>query len=75
MGANLMAVDANLMAVERRVQVLHTALMTSTRALEAPEPLQHLPAALQPGGQHLPGERPAGHRMGNQASDSLDEAG
>lgn len=72
---DLVVMGSNLMAVERRAQVLHTALVTSIRALEDPEPLQHLPGPLQPGDQTLPGGQPAGRRMGDPASDPLDEAG
>jgi NTE family protein len=61
---DLEVMGSNLMAVERRIQVLQTALVTSTNALRDPEPLQHLPRPIS-----------AAERDVAAASRRLDEAG
>jgi NTE family protein len=44
---DLEAMGSNLMAVDRRTQVLQTALVTSLRALADPELLEHLPLPIR----------------------------
>lgn len=61
---DLDVMGSNLMAVERRIQVLQTALVTSTNALEDPEPLQHLPRPIS-----------ASEQDADPAHRRLDEAG
>jgi NTE family protein len=51
---DLGVMGSNLMAFDRRLQVLQTSLVTSTRALADPEPLHHLPRRVLGGEQAGP---------------------
>jgi NTE family protein len=67
---DLEAIGSNLMAVDRRHLVLHTSLVTSSRALADPERLADLPTPVREAEQHVgPAARPA------SVARSLGEAG
>ena len=72
---DLEAIGANLMAVERRRTVLETSLLTSTRALGDPEPLQHLPAPVREQEQDVDPTGPDPDHDGGSARAHLEEAG
>lgn len=57
---DLEVMGSNLMAVDRRTQVLQTALVTSLRALADPEPLEHLPRPIRSAEQDVADLAPAG---------------
>ncbi len=60
---DLEVMGSNLMAVDRRVHVLQTSLVTSTRALLDPEPLQHLPTPIREQEQDVDLRRPPDVRV------------